>query len=83
MTEQRRQLVVRYDFEYDVLTVQGIRYAADSFRLVHAAQVGALFELAAREDGVLTLHVLTPDKVSKTDVIDKPAQIIIEHEPST
>ncbi len=40
----------------DVLTVEGVRYAADMFRTFAVAPIGAVLRIEEREDGVLTVH---------------------------
>lgn len=49
-------LVFSYDEAADVLTVEGIKYAGDVFRQMGGMlEVGALFTLTARENGVLAI----------------------------
>ena len=66
----QRQITIRYDFEWDVLTVHNIRYAGEMFRRIDAAPTGSLFELTAREDGVLTLRsVDAPERDAAADAV--------------
>lgn len=50
---------IEYDTENDVLVIEGVKYAADVFRTLGIAPVGALFRLIERrEDGVIALNIL-------------------------
>ena len=49
-------LTITYDAGYDVLTVEGIRYAGDLFRQFgRFAKPGTVFQFVERNDGVVTL----------------------------
>lgn len=49
-------LQFEYDIVDDVLTIEGVRYSGELFRGLGALDVGGLFQIQDRKDGVLTLY---------------------------
>lgn len=51
------KLKFEYDEQNDTITIEGIKYSGEIFRqLGGMLEVGALFQLMERENGVLTIY---------------------------
>lgn len=63
------QLRIDYDKYTDVLTVDGIRYSAELFRIFAFCKQGTWLRLEKRQDGVVTVSTPGPELERKFDAI--------------